>query len=95
MSKSDLFVEMFDSGKTISEISKETGSHYSFIYGVIERKRPDRIKKNTDSGNSKADEFRKMFDSGMTIGEIAKTTNSNYSYVFAVVDKHRKSTVKE
>lgn len=83
-SKSELFKFLYESGLEINEISKLTGSHYSFVHGVIDRKCQRRKANKT----SKSDLIRNLSDSGMTPGEIAKELNSNYSFVFSVVKKH-------
>jgi transposase len=83
---------MYDQGSTVSEISKELNSHYSYVYGVIERytsKTGTEIRKTERT--SKSDTIREMFDSGMKVGEIAKNLNSNYSFVFSVVKKYKES----
>ena len=89
--KSDWFVRLYKSGKTVGEISKLTESHYSFVYGVIESKVG--IEKTTK--DSKSNKFRELFDQGKTVGEIAKETNSNYSFVFSVIKKYKKSKKSE
>lgn len=87
MSKSSVMREMYDSGKSVSEISKEMNCNYSYVYGVIDRHTNGSIKQTVK--DSKSDLFRQMYDDGSTVGEIAKQTNSNYSYVFSVIKKHR------
>jgi transposase len=86
-SKSDLMRKLYDDGMSVSEISKTLESHYSFVYGVIQRHTDGVIRQTVKE--SKSDVIRKMYDDGSTIGEIAKQLNSNYSYVFSVVKKHR------
>lgn len=93
MNKSEVMRKMWDEGKSVSEISKELGCHYSYVYGVIERhvgkdNMRDRVKDRNEQ--TKSSEFRKLWDEGKTIGEIAKMTNSNYSYVWSVIEKYRK-----
>jgi len=85
LTKSEMFRKMYDMGAEISEISKATGSHYSFVYGVIQNSREIR----TTEKHSKSNEFREMFDKGLKVGEIAKQTNSNYSFVFGVIKKYK------
>lgn len=84
--KSQKFLKMYDLGLSIADISKFTGSHYSFVYGVISAKRE--LTQRPDEP-SRADQFRAEYDAGKTIGQIAKDHNANYSYVFAVIKKHR------
>lgn len=88
LSKSDKFRSLYDHNLSISEISKLMNSHYSFVYGVIDR-HDSEMKNSSNSEESKADKFRSLADQGLTVGEIAKQMNSNYSYVFTVVKKHR------
>jgi hypothetical protein len=90
-SKSELFRKLYDYGMEICEISRECGSHYSFVYGVISSSREVRNVQKT----SKSDEIRKMVDAGKTPGEIAKLLNSNYSFVFGVVKKYKSSQTTE
>lgn len=90
-SKSDLFRNMYDLGMEISEISKLTSSHYSFVYGVISSTRE--VRKVETS--SKSDIIRNMSLAGKTVGEISKELNSNYSFVFSVVKKYKSSLVVE
>jgi transposase len=84
-SKSDLFRKMYDAGMEISEVARECGSHYSFVYGVISASREVR----QVSTESKSDKIRDLADLGMTVGAIAKELQSNYSFVFSVVKKHK------
>lgn len=86
-SKSKVMVELYDAGQSVSQISKFMGSHYSFVYGVIQRHTDGNIRETTKV--TKSDEIRSRYDGGQSIGEIAKQLNSNYSYVFSVVKKHR------
>jgi hypothetical protein len=88
-SKSNVMRELYDNGMSVSEISKLLNSHYSFVYGVIERHTDGDIRKEVKV--TKSDEIRKLSDEGKTPGEIAKLLNSNYSYVFSVVKKHKVS----
>ena len=90
-SKSELFRCMYDAGMEISEISKECGSHYSFVYGVISSSRDIRKVEKT----SKSDIIREMAAAGKTAGQIAKELNSNYSFVFGVVKKYKNSLPQE
>ena len=90
VSKSEKMRQLYDNDMTVSEISKLLNSHYSFVYGVIQRHCEDsgiEMKKVTTT--SKSDIIRELYDSGLTVGEISKQLNSNYSYVFSVVKKHR------
>ena len=90
--KSESMRQMWLEGLSISEISKSTKSHYSFVYETIKkfaRKSNKEFKTNQIQVDRKSDLFRKMYLDGCTIGEIAKKTNSNYSYVWTVVDKSR------
>jgi predicted DNA-binding ArsR family transcriptional regulator len=88
-SKSDLMRGLYDNNYSVSQISKYLNSHYSFVYGVIERHTDGEIRKEVKE--SKSDVIRKMSDEGYNPGEIAKALNSNYSYVFSVVKKHKNS----
>lgn len=86
-SKSKMFEMMYDAGMEICEISKQTESHYSFVYGVISNNREVRkVVKETKSGK-----IRQLTDEGKKPGEIAKLLNSNYSFVFGVVKKYKNS----
>ena len=89
-SKSEVFKNLYELGMEISEVSRLTGSHYSFVYGVITNK----CKLRDNNKVTKSDQIRKLSDSGMNPGSIAKQLNSNYSFVFSVVKKHqeRKNT---
>lgn len=86
-SKSELFRRLYDAGMEISEIARELGSHYSFVYGVISASREVRTVKT----ESKSDIIRDLVDAGKTPGEISKELNSNYSFVFSVVKKYKSS----
>lgn len=86
-SKSELFRQLYDRGLEIADIARETGSHYSFVYGVISNSREMRETTKV----TKSDMIRELADKGMTPGEIAKQLNSNYSFVHGVVSKHRKA----
>lgn len=85
-SKSKMFLALYDRGWKIGQIAKETQSHYSFVYGVIDGKRGV-VRQET---LSKSDVIRQLVDLGMTPGQIAKELNSNYSYVHAVVKKYKR-----
>lgn len=84
-SKSKMFVELHLRGYTVGEIAKETQSHYSFVYGVIDK----HVGVTRQPKNSKADIIRTLAIRGMTPGQIAKELNSNYSYVHSVVKKFK------
>lgn len=91
-SKSEMFRKMYDEGLNVSEISKQTGAHYSYVYGVIQRmcnKRGEEVRK--DKKYSKSDQIRQMVDEGYKVGQIAKELNSNYSFVYSVVKKYKES----
>lgn len=88
VNKSEMFREMYEEGKSVAEISKETGSHYSYVYGVIQRmcaKQGVEVRK--ERKESKSDTIRTMYMDGKKVGEIARELNSNYSFVFSVVKK--------
>lgn len=90
--KSDEMRKLWSEGLSISQISKQTNSHYSFVYETIKkfaRKSNTSFSTNQPEKLKKSDEFRKLYDDGCTIGQIAKQTNSNYSYVWTVIDKYR------
>lgn len=85
--KSKLFIEMYQAGKTITEIAKETHSQYSFVYGVIDRKIGlVRIEKP-----QRSEAIRELAAQGKTPGQIAKELNANYSFVHTVVKKYKAS----
>lgn len=89
-SKSEVMRKLYDDGQNVSQIAKLLKSHYSFVYGVIQRHCDDsgiEIRKSVKT--SKSDEIRKLYDDGLTVGEVAKQLNSNYSFVFSVIKKHR------
>ncbi len=92
VNKSNMFREMYEQGMSVAEISKETGSHYSYVYGVIQRlcnKKGEEVRH--ERKESKSDTIRAMVDEGMTTGQIAKELNSNYSFVHSVVKKYKES----
>jgi transposase len=96
MNKSEMFRQMYDEGKSIAEISKETQSVYSYVYGVIDRyltSKGEEIRK-TDRSNSKSSQIRELYNNGMEIGDICREMMKegiyvNYSYVWSVVNKLR------
>lgn len=93
-SKSEKIRSLFSEGKSVSEISKELDSNYSFVYSVIQTyclKNHIEMSTNSSSKSSKSDEIRKLYESGLTIGEVAKQLNSNYSFVWTVCNKLRTS----
>lgn len=83
--KSKLFVEMYEAGKTITEIAKETNSQYSFVYGVIDK----RIGLVRQPKAERSDAIRELAAQGKTPGQIAKELNANYSFVHTVVKKYK------
>ena len=90
MSKSEMFRQMYDAGMSVAKIARETGSHYSYVHGVIQRlcqKRGEEVRK--ERKESKSDIIRAMVDQGKTVGQIAKELNSNYSFVYSVVKKYK------
>lgn len=89
VSKSEKMRQLYDLGLNVSDISKILESHYSFVYGVIDRYSDGNIRKVERV--TKSDIIRKKYDEGLTIGEISKEMNTNYSYVFSVVKKYRES----
>ena len=94
MTKSEKFRKMYDEGKTVGEIAKATNSHYSFVYGVLDRYTDGNVR-TAGRGEGKSEKFREMYKAGKTVGEIAKETNSNYSFVFSVIKKYRKEQEKQ
>jgi hypothetical protein len=88
--KSEMFLKMYQDGLTVGEISKVTGSVYSFVYGVVDGK----VGIDRKEGESKSDTIRKLVDEGKTAGDIAKELNSNYSFVFSVVKKYKQTKEK-
>lgn len=89
-SKSEMFKTLYDLGMEICEVSRETGSHYSFVYGVISNSRTIApVVKET-----KSDVIRELYKSGLTCSQIAKQTDSHYSFVFGVI-KRFKATMEE
>lgn len=89
--KSDMFRQLFDMGLTVGDISAVTGSHYSFVYGVISSSRTIEKKE----GTSKSDLIRSMAEEGKTAGQIAKELNSNYSFVHSVIKKYKQELLKK
>ncbi len=87
ITKSDAFRKLYSKGVQVREIAQMTGSHYSFVYGVIAG--TFGTVRTTRSGPSRSDQFRELADQGFTPGEIAKKLNANYSFVHSVVKKHR------
>lgn len=92
-SKSSWFRRLYDDyGMGVAEIARYTKSHYSFVYGVIDRHTDGEIRK--EEGPSKSDLIREMAAKGMTAGAIAKALNSNYSFVHGVVKRYREERQK-
>jgi len=86
MSKSALFARMAVEHKlTAGPIAFITGSHYSFVYGVVSTKTDIIVKKESN----RSDEIRALSDQGKTVGEISHLLNANYSWVHSVVKKHK------
>lgn len=90
-SKSNMMCYLYENGISISDIQRFTNCHYSFVYGVIERKCG--IVKG-EKKESASDTIRSMSDEGMKVGDIAKQLNKNYSFVFGVVKKHKESMMR-
>ncbi|MBT9165048.1 MAG: hypothetical protein DDT23_01059 [candidate division WS2 bacterium] len=90
--KSTAFRELYKLGLTIGQIANTTGSHYSFVYGVISSHFG---KAKTTSKNSKSDEIRELAAQGLTPGQIATRLNSNYSFVHSVVKKWKLQQTEE
>lgn len=91
-SKSDVMRKMWSEGVSISDIAKQTHSHYSFVYETVKkfaRKQNVEFTTNQPQKERRADKFREDYQAGMSIGEIAKKHNANYSYVWTVIDKLR------
>lgn len=92
--KSDMMRKMWSEGTSISDIAKQTDSHYSFVYETIKkfaRKQNKEFTTNQPQRERRADKFREDYENGLSIGEIAKKHNANYSYVWTVIDKVRNS----
>jgi len=91
VNKSQMFREMYDQGMGVAQIAKETGCHYSYVYGVIQRlcnKRGEEIRREK-KGPTRSDQIREMYAQGMKVGQIAKKLNANYSFVFSVCKKYK------
>lgn len=83
--KSEMFKLLANNGSTVGEISQLTGSHYSFVYGVVSA--AGLVHKK--AGDSKSDRIREMAALHMTPGQISTALNSNYSFVHSVVKKYK------
>ena len=90
-SKSEFFVELYNAGLSISEVSKMTQSHYSFVHSVITKRCELRPPIKVES---KADKIRKLYDEGMKVHEISKQLQTNYSYCHTIVRNHRATTTE-
>lgn len=86
--KSAQFRRMFDEGKKVAEIVKETGAPYPFVYSVIQKYQEFGAPAK-DVGASKSEMFRTLFDQGATVAQIAKKTGSNYSFVYSVIQRYQ------
>ena len=89
ISKSEAFKQLFSTGMTVGQISKLTGSHYSFVYGVVQTAPGFERKAN---GPSRSDQIRELAAQGLTPGAIAKAINANYSFVHSVVKRIKQTT---
>ncbi len=85
--KSQAFRELYEIGLTVGQIANTTGSHYSFVYGVISGHYG--TVNHGPKKASKSDGIRELAAQGLTPGQIAKKLNSNYSFVHSVVKKWR------
>lgn len=86
-SKSQLFRVLYSLGLYVNEIRDLTGSHYSFVYGIVCG--AGRDVKPTDRTQTKAYHIEQLYQQGLSVSEIAKQISTNYSYVFTVVKKYR------
>jgi transposase len=92
--KSEVMRGMYELGKSVSEISKEMGCNYSYVYGVIERmanRKGEVMRESVEKKGSVSEEIRGLYREGLSVGEIAKRLNRNYSWVWSVCEKERKS----
>ena len=90
VNKSDMFREMYENGMSVAAISKETGSHYSYVHGVIQRHCNKKgVEMRKERKESRSDKIRELAMEGKKVGQIAKELNANYSFVFSVVKKFR------
>ena len=88
VSKSEKFRRLYEVGVEVKDISKIMNSHYSFVYGVIERSYGE-VKSKRKSEESKSSRMKKLYDDGYSIGEISRMLESNYSYTWRVINKYR------
>jgi len=95
--KSEKFLQLYELGLTVSEISMMTDSVYSFVWGRLEKRYGEAMRTSTgdQSRGKRAAQFIADWDAGATVGEIARRYNANYSYVWTVVDKHRKQEMSK
>jgi len=83
--KSEMFRLLAKNGSSVGEIAALTGSHYSFVYGIVSAS--GLVTKKV--GDHKSDRIRELASQGLTPGQIATALNSNYSFVHSVVKKYK------
>ena len=88
ISKSQKFRKLYELGMEVKDIAKTMNSHYSFVYGVIERGFGE-VKSERKSKKSKSERMKEMYDEGKTIGQISRELETNYSYTWRVINKYR------
>jgi hypothetical protein len=97
LSKSKIFVQLYNEGFDVADIARSTENHYSFVYGRIQESvggnASDVRKFRTDN---KADKIREFYKNGYTPAQIARKLSengdyTNYSYVMTVIKKIRDS----
>jgi len=83
--KSEMFRLLAKNGSSVGDIAALTGSHYSFVYGIVSA--ANLVTKKV--GDHKSDKIRELAAKGLTPGQIATALNSNYSFVHSVVKKYK------
>lgn len=90
--KSQKIRELYDEGKSISEISRIMNVNYSFVYQTI-KKYCDKIGKEfitRENKETKSQKIRELYLRGLSISQISKELQTNYNYVWSIVNKMKK-----
>lgn len=91
MNKSAQVRELFDQGKSVSEIARELNTYYSFVYRVIERYTGE--KPPTRGRGYICEAVKKLLKQNKDVSDIMKELGfdeSRRGYVYTLVRRYKK-----
>lgn len=89
VTKSQQIRQLLDSGLSVSEVAKQLGVRYNFVYNVAQRYFKAQGK-TLPRRTSKAKQIMDLVAKGYTIDQIKQELGLEYSQVYQVIRRYRK-----